>query len=68
MFSKPNLKRIALSAVKAFAAASIAYVIANEADIAANISNMSLLKGVAFAALVAGLDAAAKAIQVALEG
>lgn len=66
-FSKlaANAQRVALSALKAGAAASVAYAVANQAALTGG--DVDQLKGLGFAALVAGLDAALKIVQVALE-
>jgi len=59
-----NLERVALSALKAFAGASGAFFVANQANL---MSTPGGSKVIGFEALVAGLAAASKVIQVALE-
>ncbi len=66
-FSKANLRRVALSALKAFGGASIAVVIAREGALAGPHLDISTVESIAFAAIVAGSDAMAKVLQVALE-
>jgi hypothetical protein len=65
MFSKANLRRVALTALKAFGAAEVAFFVANEAQILH--STPSDLRTLGVAALVAGGDAAFKVVQAFLE-
>lgn len=59
-----NAQRVGLSALKAGAATSVAYAIAHQTG---DVSNVTQLEGLGLAALVAGLDAGLKVVQIALE-
>lgn len=63
--SKPALKRVLLSALKAFGAGAGAILVARESDLLGG--GLGAVKSIALAALFAGGDAAFKAVQIALE-
>jgi hypothetical protein len=64
-FDRAAWRRIALSAIKAFIAGVLSVLIVSQADLISG--DWTAVKGVVIAALISGLDAIGKAIQIALE-
>jgi uncharacterized membrane protein len=64
-FDREAWRRIGLSALKAFLAAAVGVLITAQADLVSG--DWTAVRGVIVAAVIAGLDAIAKAIQVYLE-
>ena len=66
-FSKANLRRVALSALKAFAVGATAVGVAKTHGLAGSHMDMTTVESVLFAAGIGGGGAAAKVIEVFLE-
>jgi hypothetical protein len=66
-FSRANLRRVSLSALKAFGAASFAVLVARKSDLTSGHLTVTAAQSVGFAALIAGFSSAAKVAQVLLE-
>jgi hypothetical protein len=66
-FSRANVRRIALSALKGFLVAAGTVVVAKKADLTSGHLSMSIVQAVAFQAVFAGGAAAAKVVEVFLE-
>jgi uncharacterized membrane protein YccC len=64
-FDRQAWRRIALSALKAFVASVLAVLIANQSDLVNG--SWTAAKGVIVSAIIAGLDAILKVIQIYLE-
>jgi hypothetical protein len=66
-FSRANVRRIALSALKGFLVAAGAVVVAKKAELGSGHIDMSVIQSIAIQATFAGGAAAAKAVEVFLE-
>lgn len=66
-FSRANLRRVALSALKGFGVAAVAVVVAKKAELSGGHISMTVVQSVVLQATFAGGAAAAKIIEVFLE-